>query len=339
MPNGITFTVGSGVADSAFGLIQGPIQMIIKQEAEAFQAQSMLDMLFRHVSSTHSQEVYSAMTSMEGPRPVAENGAYPSTSFQETFRLTLQNVTWKNQFSISAEALEDDQNLDLQSQPAQFVEAHHRTREEFGAALYANAMLQKKSFNFGGMAFNCGAADGKALFAVDHPSIIKGKTAQCNMFANDFSNEALIAMETKMQHFTDDNGKILHIRPDTILIPNDNVLKQKVLSAIGADKDPNTNNNGFNMNYGRWNVIGWTYLDEILAKTGVTPWVVLDSNRIKRGRCAIWQQRKKMEIKSILDEKNDANVWHDRSRFNAGFGDWRFAAIGGIEGGQELKLA
>lgn len=339
MPNGITFTEGSGVADSVFGLIQGPIKMIIEQEAEAFRVQSMLDMLFRHVDSTHGTEYYTAMTSMEGPKPVAENGLYPSTSFQETFRMELRNITWKNQFSVSAEAMEDSQNLDLQSQPAQFVEAHYRTREEFGAALYANAMLGKKTFKFEGMTFGCAAADGMPLFHLAHPSIIEGKPSQCNMFANDFSNEALIALETKMQHFTDDNGKLLHIRPDTILIPNNNVLKQKVLSAIGADKDPNTNNNGFNMNYGRWNVVGWTYLDMILEKAGVAPWVVLDSNRIKRGRCAIWQQRKKMEIKSILDEKTDANVWHDRSRWNAGFGDWRAFGIGGMTGGQELKLA
>lgn len=338
MPNGITFTVGSGVADSAFGLIQGPIKMIIEQEAEAFQAQSMLKTLYRFVDSSHAQESYSAMTGMNGPKPVAENGLYPSTSFQETFRMNLRNITWKNQFSVSAEAIEDSQNLDLQSQPQQFIEAHHRTREEFGAALYAAAMLGQTSFKFEGMTFSAAAADGKALFCTEHPSIITGKPSQCNMYANEFSNKTLVAVETDMQHYTDDNGKLLHIRPDTILIPNDNVLKYQVLEAIGADKDPETSNNGFNMNYGRWNVIGWTYLDQFLG-SGSKPWIVLDSKRIQRGRCAIWQERKKMHVHSFIDEKTDANVWHDRSRWIAGFGDWRAFGGGGMAGGRELQTA
>ena len=32
----------------------------------------------------------------------------------------------------------------------------------------------------------------------------------------------------------------------------------------------------------------------------------------------------------------DANVWRGRSRWNATFNDWRFAAIGGISTGEEL---
>lgn len=334
---GITFTVGAGVADSAFGLVQAPIQMLITKEAELYEEQSMLKKLFREVNSSHAMEGYAAMTSMGGPKPVGENGAYPSASYQESYQKVLKNVTWKNEFSVSAEAIEDNQNLDLQGNPEAFVAAHYRTKEEYGAAVYAGAMSGKTAVDFEGISFDIAGADGKCLFDTAHPSILK-KKAQSNKFANEFSNKALVAAETAMQHFVDDNGKLLHIRPDTILIPNNNILKYQVLEAIGADKDPETNANGFNMNYGRWNVIGWTYLDQFLEE-GAMPWVLLDSTRIQKGRCAIWQQRKKMAVHSYIDNGTDANVWHDRSRFVAGFADWRFASIGGMTGGTELKLA
>ena len=58
-----------------------------------------------------------------------------------------------------------------------------------------------------------------------------------------------------MQNFMDDNGNLLTLAPDTIIIPNDYSLKNAVFEAIGADKDPDTANNGFNYLFGRWNVI------------------------------------------------------------------------------------
>jgi len=33
---------------------------------------------------------------------------------------------------------------------------------------------------------------------------------------------------------------------------------------------------------------------------------------------------------------NDANVWQGYARFIAGFNDWRFAAVGGLAGGNTL---
>ena len=336
---GITFTVGSGLADAGFGLVQGPIKMLIKKTAEPFEAASIRKKVFREVQSTHALENYRQMGSMHGPKPVAENGAYPNTDWAETFDKSLRNVTWKNRFSISREAIEDEQNLELQSRPAAFATAHYRTEEEFGAAIYAGAMSGKSSIAYEGKNFDISCADGKPLFHTAHPCHPNGssKKTQCNVFANEFSNKALVAAETRMQLFHDDNGKLVSVLPDTILIPNDPILKYKVLECIGADKDPDTNVNGFNMNYGRWNVIGWSYLNQFL-EDGFAPWVLLDSNMIKNGISALWQNRVGFACHSFYDNDTDANVWNDRSRFNAGFADWRFCSIGGVAGGQELKL-
>ena len=44
----------------------------------------------------------------------------------------------------------------------------------------------------------------------------------------------------------------------------------------------------------------------------------------------------RMTVRSTVDENTDANVWRGRSRFNATFNDWRFAACGGVSGGSSL---
>ena len=48
-----------------------------------------------------------------------------------------------------------------------------------------------------------------------------------------------------MQNIKDDNGEIAGIAPDTIIIPNDAVLKKQVFGVLGADQVPETDGNAF----------------------------------------------------------------------------------------------
>ena len=141
-----------------------------------------------------------------------------------------------------------------------------------------------------------------------------------------------------MQNTVGDNGELLAINPDTILIGNDAALKSTVFSVIGADKDPATANNGFNFEFGRWNVIVDPYLTQALKLLGKTasPWILLDSSYIQENDGAIFQNRVKLNVKSEIDTNNDNNVWKGRARFTGGFVDWRFAAAGGMTGGTAL---
>ena len=138
-----------------------------------------------------------------------------------------------------------------------------------------------------------------------------------------------------MHDFRGDTNEILDVAPDTILIPDEYTLKRDVFAAIGADKDPATSNNGFNYQFGRWNVIVWPYLNEFLA-AGAKPWILMDSKYNKTYGGAIWLDRENLTVKSRIDEGNDANVWTGRSRFVAGFNDFRAFAVGGVSGGTAL---
>lgn len=335
----ITFSEGSGLQDSIFGKSQAPIRMFLEKRGEAFEQASMIKELFNEETSTHWGEKFTTMTAMNGFQPVGENGNYPIDGMQEGFSKFLENMTWKNSFSLSREMVEDAKLMDLKKQPAAFITSYYRTREKYAAALYGNAIQGNTTVNFGGKNFDIKTADGKALFATDHPSAIKAnKATQSNKFADEFSMDALGAMETAMQNFKGDNGEILDVAPDTIIIPNDYALKNDVFSGLGADKDPETSNNAFNYQYGRWNIIVWPYLKEFLGSV-TAPWILLDSRYNKEYGGAIWLNRTNLEVKSRIDDGNDANVWSGFARFVAGFNDWRFAAVGGITGGTELISA
>lgn len=331
---GFTFTIGSGVADSIFGKSQAPIKMFIESQGELFEQASPLKKLFAMDKSTNFGEKITGMTAMNGFQAVGENGTYPEDEMRESYSKFLEHMTWKDSFAISREAVEDGKLMDFKKKPRAFVKGYYRTREMFGAALYAGAMSGAKSVKFSGRTFDITAADGQALFSKSHPSIL-GKATQSNLFSDAFSASALGKLETRMQNFVGDNGNVLDVAPNIILIPNDADAKEKVFAAIGADKDPATSNNAFNYQYGRWEVICWTYLNQFIKKGTNFPWVLLDSSYNQDYGGAPWFDRTELDIRSEIAQ-NDANVWKGYSRHSAGFADWRFAAVGGIDGGDAL---
>lgn len=324
--SGIIFSENSGVVNSIFGKSQDPIKMFLEKRAEAFEKESIADKIFNKEKSTNYAEKYTSMSSMDSFMPVPEGGAYPRTSMQEGPAKTIENVTWKNSFVITQEIVEDAKLMDLRKKPDAFITSFYRTKEQYAAAMLAGGILNT-TVNFGGKVFDTKAADGKALFANDHTSAVKGK-AQANVFSDaTFTYTTLSKAETKMQNFRDDNDNILGLTPDTIIIPNDATAKKAVFEVIGADKDPATSNNAFNYQYGRWNVIVWPYLNQYLGNT--VPYILMDSKYNKTTDGAVWQERIPLSVDSYIDPNTDDNVWKGRARFAAGFTDWRaFLAFG-----------
>lgn len=331
--SGIAFIESSGLQDSVYGKSQAPIRMFIEKQGEAFEAESVLPYLFDMGKSKHWGEKFTGMTAMDGFKAVGEGGEYPKDKMQEGYSKFLEHMTWKDSFDISQEMIEDSKLMDLKQKPQGFIAGYHRTREKFGLALYGAAVSGKTKVNFAGMEFDAACADSLCLFAKNHPSKT-GKPVQSNVFSDAFKVDSLSAIETAMQNFKGDNGEVLDIAPDTILIPNEYTLKRDVFAAIGADKDPATANNGFNYQFGRWNVIVSPYLNPYLA-SGTRPFVILDSKYNKTNKGAVWLDRTPLEVRSEI-ASNDNNIWKGRSRFIAGFNDWRFAAVGGVSGGTAL---
>ena len=332
----IVISISSRVVDSIYGNSQAPIRSYVMKRAEAFEQESLLPKLFRMERSRHWAEQYGGETAMENFVPVGEGGSYPLTGFEESFQKTLVNETWKQSFAITRELVDDAQLGKMKQRANKLMTSYYRTREMFGRSLYAGGLLGTE-VQIGGKKFSTASADGKKLFATNHIAKVKGNQ-QSNAFAGEFTAANLDAVETVMQNTKGDNGELLAIAPDTILIPNDAALKRKVFTVVGADKDPDSGDNGFNFQFGRWNVIVDPYLTMALQQLGVAtaPWILLDSKFIQENDGAIWQDRVKLELSSEIDDNNDNNKWKGYARFTGGFVDWRFAAAGGVAGGTAL---
>lgn len=331
-----TVSIGDGVHESRYGKSQFPIKSYLEKRGEAFEQASVLKKLYRMQKSHNWGEKFTGDTAMNNWEPVGEGGKFPSNGFEEGFAQTVEHMVWKSMFSVTREMADDNKIGSMKNKANAFITAYNRTRELFGRQLYVGGLKGTK-ITVNSQVFDCCSADKKALFAKDHPAKVKGD-AQSNLFADDISTAALGKLETRMQNTKGDNGELLAIQPDTIWIPNDAVLKNKVFEAIGSDKDPATANNGFNYQYGRWNVIVDPYLNLALERLGIkaSPWILLDSSFIQEQDGPVWLDRIKMEVKSDIDPNNWNNVWQGYGRFGAGFVDWRFCAVGGMTGGTAL---
>ena len=333
----LTVSIGSGLNGTIYGDCQVPLKAFLESRGEAFQRESLLPYLYRMEKSRHWAERYSSETAMGDFEPVGEGGDYPKTGFEDGYFRDIVNMTFKQSFSVTQELVEDCLLGTMKQRANKLVTAYGRTREKFGRILYAGG-LYGTTVSYKGKTFACGSADGQALFSKTHPHKVNG-AKQTNLYKGTFTNTLLGKIETEMQNIKGDNGELLGVAPDTIWIPNDAALKDAVFSAVGADKEPTSGNNAFNYQVGRWNIIVDPYLTAALTDLGKSsekPFFLLDSKFIELNDGPIFQDRVPLDVKSVIDNNNDNNVWQGRARFGAGFADWRFVAVGNMSTGTDL---
>lgn len=333
----LTVSIGSGLNGTIYGDCQVPLKAFLESRGEAFQRESLLPYLYRMEKSRHWAERYSSETAMGDFEPVGEGGDYPKTGFEDGYFRDIVNMTFKQSFSVTQELVEDCLLGTMKQRANKLVTAYGRTREKFGRILYAGG-LYGTTVSYKGKTFACGSADGQALFSKTHPNKVNG-AKQTNLYKGTFTNTLLGKIETEMQNIKGDNGELLGVAPDTIWIPNDAALKDAVFSAVGADKEPTSDNNAFNYQFGRWNIIVDPYLTAALTDLGKSsekPFFLLDSKFIELNDGPIFQDRVPLDVKSVIDNNNDNNVWQGRARFGAGFADWRFVAVGNMSTGTDL---
>lgn len=333
----LTVSIGSGLNGTIYGDCQVPLKAFLESRGEAFQRESLLPYLYRMEKSRHWAERYSSETAMGDFEPVGEGGDYPKTGFEDGYFRDIVNMTFKQSFSVTQELVEDCLLGTMKQRANKLVTAYGRTREKFGRILYAGG-LYGTTVSYKGKTFACGSADGQALFSKTHPNKVNG-AKQTNLYKGTFTNTLLGKIETEMQNIKGDNGELLGVAPDTIWIPNDAALKDAVFSAVGADKEPTSGNNAFNYQFGRWNIIVDPYLTAALTDLGKSsekPFFLLDGKFIELNDGPIFQDRVPLDVKSVIDNNNDNNVWQGRARFGAGFADWRFVAVGNMSTGTDL---
>lgn len=313
------FSKASGVNDSAFGSSQEPIKMMLEQQEEAFEKMSIIDHVFFKDETKDFAAKYTIETSLGDFSPVGEGGKYPESQWQEGYSKVIEPETWKLQFAITQEMIEDAKMGKVKSKGKQFMRSHNRTRELFAAGLLNNG--NSATMNFGGKNFDITGADGKALFAVDHPSITGGTAVQSNLYDAVFSYDNLAYAEEKMHYFKDDDGNILTVTPDTIIVPDKAEIKKAVFEAVGSDGNPTTANRACNIHLGRWNVIFSPYLARVSGATGDC-WMLMDSSFNEAYEALVWLDRIPLTVRSVIDE-SDNNLFKGRARYGCAPNNFR----------------
>jgi hypothetical protein len=326
------------VNDSIFGKSQEPIKMMLEQQEEAFEKNSIISHVFFEDETTNFAEKYTYETSLGNFEATGEGGAYPESSMQEGYSKVIEPDTWKNSFVVTQEMVEDSKMGKIKQKANQFMTSFGRTRELFATGILNNG--QSTTFNFGAnnKQFDISCADGKALFATDHPSKTGKGLIQSNYFGNPFSYDALCLAEEAMHYFKDDDGNLLNLQPDTIIIPDRARIKKLVFDAIGAEGIPGTANNSFNFQHGRWNVIISPYFANTPGITaGTDSWYLMDSTYNEAYAGLVWLKRLELTTKSYIDENTDNNKFKGRARYGAAPNNWR--AICKIDPGLGSVLA
>jgi len=314
------FSKASGLNDSIYGKSQDPIRFFLQKEEEAYKKSSQIDKLFNVIDSDKYGEKFSEFTSKGDFQPVGESGAYPRTSQQVGYEKVIYPDEWKNSFEVTETMIEDAKMFDIKSMASDFTLSYARTREKFAANFiqYGNA----STFTFKCKVYDCTCKDGQPLFAAAHPSKTGGCAAQKNYDTLVFSYDNLCVVEEAMQKFTDADGNLMYIQPDTLVIPNNAAIKKLVADAVFTDGDgkkPGTTDAGFNFHAERWNVIVYPMLSKLSAASD--PWFVLDSRRNTIDGL-IWIDRVPLAVRSWIENETGNNTWGGRARFGAGANSW-----------------
>lgn len=317
------FSKASGLNDSIFGKSQEPIKMMLTDQSEAFENKSVVKEIFCMDETTNFAEKYLYETSLGNFDPVGENGLYPDSSFQEGYGKSIEPDEWKLQFTVTKTMIEDAKFGKVKQKAYGFMKSYHRGRELFGLGILNNGDATTMTFGNNNKVFNIACNDTLALFSGVHTSKTGGTGTQSNYFSNAFSYDALCYAEEHMQHLTDDDGNLLDIAPDTIIIPAKARIQKLVWDAIGTGEMPNTANNSFSYQCGRWNVIFSPYLTNKAGITsGTDSWYLADSAWNEMYEGLVMLDRIPLEVRSYVDEKTDANIIKGRARWVAAPNRW-----------------
>lgn len=356
----IIFNIGESLKQSAFNILQEPIKMLMENEKEAFEKESFLSKVFVMKTTDRYQEEYRSSTAMDGFKPTEDLERPGLSDFQEGYGKIFRTQIWTNSFVVSKQTIEDNQMMSINAQAMGFIKSYGRTRERYGAAMLSGALAG--SVVFEGKTFDCKGGDTttgelgdnatKQVYFYKAHKPVAGTTGgvdQANRFcvapdkgfdvaltankAEEYLLNVIGQVQTEMINYRDDKGNILCVNPDTLVIPNYYGFKNALLTALKTQYTSAMGDNGVNLQYGNWNVVVSPYLNGLtgFAETDYA-FVMIDSKYNKEALGAVWFDRVPLTVKSYIDEPTEANVWSGRSRFGAGFNNFRAMSYVSLKG-------
>lgn len=271
--------------------------------------------------------------------PMSADGASaPKDDIQSGPTMTLEHTTFKKQFRITREANEDGEIDFMKAKAANMIKSYKRTRAGLASALLAaNAGASvKTSVTFGGLSFSCKAADGKPIFATDHPGILAGVSSQSNIFTNAFGNDsAMLARLANIgANFQNGSGNYMGYTYDTIIVPaNCGRLIDLCKKIIVSEQVVGSNYNDKNIEKGNWKLI----VDPSWHVTTGEPYILMSSEANQELIGNKFYDRIALDVTAHVDQDTDDMIWNGYARFSAGFASWQHILMGGAGHGTTLS--
>lgn len=342
----IIFNIDEALSLSAFNVLQEPIKMMLDNQKEAFEKESLINKVFAMHTLDAYQEEYRTRTSMGNYEPGYDMEPAKLSDFKEGYSKIWKSTTWRNSFVISKQAVEDNQMMTISTDAMGFVKSYGRTREIFAFGMLAGALTGsytqgKFTFDCRGMDTTDGSLEGtkQLFFTNDHrPPVTTGRTEkQSNKFHCHVDLTAPNAhlkilnivgyVENQMINYTDYDGNPTPMAPTTLLVPNHYAFRNALLAGLKTQYTEVLGNNGLNMEFGKWTVLTTPYLNNLKGFSNADQaFIMIDPAANKENLGAVFIDRVPLEVSSWFDQPNEANVWKGRARYSAGFGDFRSMA-------------
>lgn len=347
---GLIFNIEEAIKNSGFNVLQEPIKMILDNQTEAYEKESIISKVFVVKTTDRYMEEYRSQTSMDGFKPTEDMEVAPISDFEESYFKQFTTQIWTNSFVISKQTMEDGNLMDVDMKASAFIKGYNRTREQYAVAMIGaglgNVYDDLKITKAAGLGMDTtdGTIEGtrQQYFFNKHQSVKlkNGKqafkdqsnkfTANINMVTGTTPNieeqvlDVLGQVEAKMAVYKDDKGNIVPVDVDTIVIGKNyrlvDILTRGLKSRYGSAMD----GNGINTQYGKYKIVVSPYLSGIEGfRDQDGGMLLLSSDRNREGLGLVWFDRKPLEVRSYKDDKTEANVWAARARWGAGFGDYR----------------
>lgn len=355
----IIFNIDESLKNSAFNILQEPIKMLLENETEAFEKESIIPKVFVMKTTDKYREEYRSTTAMDGFKPTEDMEPAGLSDFEEGYGKQFIFQTWTNAFIVSKQTIEDNQMMSIEPKAMGFIKSYGRTREIYavnmiGAALGKTNEAYKINAKSGlGMDTTDGTVDGvkQQYFHNAHKPVGYGKagrnfTQSNKYYANidwtgadpELEEKVLDVIEqvaSNMKKYKDDKGNIVPCNPTTIIMGEDYRLSDVIMRGLKSKYGSRMDGNGVNLTFGKYTLVISPYLSAVDGFEDTDHAVILlDPVRNREGLGAVWFDRKPLEIDSYVDKKTKANVWDGRARFGAGFGDFRAMAYINLANGE-----
>lgn len=294
--------------------------------------------VFNVKKSDRFGEKVGSVTTVGNFKPMTTDGASaPKVDIISGPTKTITHTTFKEQFRITREAKEDAEIDMMQAKARGMIQAYKRTRAAFASkALTCNAESSSPAttFSFEGVSgFDCASADGKTLFATDHPLVVDIAVTQSNVFTNAFGNDDKILniLANYGKNFLNNSGHVMGYDFDTIIIPSNTPnLEAVVKKVIRTELQVGSTNNDINVNKGLWNLIidpSWQ------VSAGAEPFILMSSQANKELLGNKFYDRIALDVTAHVDQDTDDMIWNGYARMSVGFPSWQHVIMGGAKVG------